>query len=409
MLCQVKLEALQNMQSRFPLRRPALPGDVMVSGNLPSDVVGQLSSHCQGWLYLNETSDEHFFPKFIQAGGCVLEVIPFKPSKDLPAQALEELVNSIARLPRPLMIQCTSANRAGIAMLAWMAKMHGHTAGCLDVLASDLQLDTVKPEAKAWLKSYLPSLGSRDGLPLVERSPEVRQLYDPVSSTLTYLIACPNTKQAVLIDPVLEHKDRDLKAIGDLGLHLKYVLNTHCHADHITSGSVVRKDLPHVQTVISKSSGAEADRHVQHGEAVAFGDLSLEVRATPGHTDGCVTYVLRTPAATFAFTGDTLLIRGCGRTDFQQGNSYTLHASVHQQIFTLPDDTLVCPGHDYKNRGVSTVLEEKMFNPRLTKAAEEFATFMEQLGLPNPKQIDIAVPANMACGVQFDASENLPI
>ena len=254
----------------------------------------------------------------------------------------------------------------------------------------------------------------------------------------TYLIACPATKQAVLIDPVLEQKDRDLKAIGDLGLHLKYVLNTpraqrnvqpmfdvedrvmalsdalcsfprHCHADHVTSGAAIRKDFPHVQTIISKSSGAEADIHIQHGEEVGFGDLSLEVRATPGHTDGCVTYILRTRTATFAFTGDTLLVRGCGRTDFQQGNSFTLHASVHEQIFTLPDDTLVCPGHDYKNRGSSTVLEEKMLNPRLTKSAEEFAKFMEGLGLPNPKQIDIAVPANMACGVHFDASEMLPI
>ncbi|CAE7628906.1 ETHE1 [Symbiodinium sp. CCMP2592] len=294
-------------------------------------------------------------------------------------------------------------------MLAWMAKMRGYTPGCVDLLVADLQIDTVRAEAKAWLQSRLPSLGQRDGSPLVQQSPEVRQFFDPVSSTLTYLIACPATKQAVLIDPVLEHKDRDRKAITELGLHLKYVLNTHCHADHVTSGGAMRKDCPHVQTIISKSSGAQADIHVQHGDKVTFGDLSLEVRATPGHTDGCVTYVLMTQTATFAFTGDTLLIRGCGRTDFQQGNSFTLHDSVHTQIFTLPDDALICPGHDYKDRGVSTVLEEKMFNPRLTKSPEDFAKLMEDLNLPNPKQIDIAVPANMACGVQFDPSENLPI
>ena len=406
---QVKLEALADLQSQFPLRRPRLPGDILVSGNLPSDVVGQLASHCRGWLYLNESSDEHFYSTPIRSAGCELEVIPFKPSKDLPAHALDELVDCIARLPRPLMIQCTSANRAGTALLAFMAKRNGHTPGCVDLLAEDLKLDTVKPEAKAWLQSYLPSLGNKDGELLIERCPEVRQFFDPVSSTLTYLLACPTTKQAVLIDPVLQLKDRDLKFINDLGLHLKYVLNTHCHADHITSGGMIRKDLPHVQTIISKSSGAEADIHIQHGDKVDFGDLSLEVRASPGHTDGCVTYVLRTQIATFAFTGDTLLIRGCGRTDFQQGNSYTLHDSVHQQIFTLPDATFVCPGHDYKNRGVSTVQEEKMFNPRLMKQPEEFAKFMENLGLPNPKQIDVAVPANMACGVQFDPSENLPI
>ena len=405
---KVKLEELQNMQARFPLRRPALPGDILLSGNLPSDVVGQLASHCRGWLYLNETADEHYFPAPIQAAGCELEVVPFKPSKDLPASVVEQVASCIARMPRPLMIQCTSANRAAIAMLAWMAKMHGCTPGCIDLLVADLQIDTVRPEAKAWLQSRLPSLGERDG-PLIQHSPEVRQFFDPVSSTLTYLIACPATKQAVLIDPVLEHKGRDLKAIRELGLNLKYVLNTHCHADHVTSGGVIRKDSPQVQTIISKNSGAQADIHVQHGDKVAFGDLSLEVRATPGHTDGCVTYVLKTQTATFAFTGDTLLIRGCGRTDFQQGNSLTLHDSVHAQVFTLPDDALVCPGHDYKDRGVSTVLQEKMFNPRLTKSPEDFAKFMEDLNLPNPKQIDIAVPANMACGVQFDPSENLPI
>ena len=172
------------MQVRFPVRQPALPGDVLVSGNLPSEVVGQLASYCKGWLYLNETSDEHYFAAPVRANGCLLEVIPFKPSKDLPGRAVEELVNSIARLPRPLMIQCTSANRAAIAMLAWMAKTCGYTAGCADVLVGDLQIDTVRPEAKAWLQSYLPSLGARDGMPLIERSPEVRQFYDPVTSTL---------------------------------------------------------------------------------------------------------------------------------------------------------------------------------------------------------------------------------
>ena len=181
----MKLEALQNMQARFPLRRPALPGDILVSGNLPCDVVGQLAGHCKGWLYLNEASDEHYFPAAIRAEGCELEVIPFKPSKDLPTSVVEELVSCIARLPRPLMIQCTSANRAAIAMLAWMAKMRGYTPGCIDLLVADLQIDTVRAEAKAWLQSRLPSLGQRDGSPLIQQSPEVRQFFDSVSSTLT--------------------------------------------------------------------------------------------------------------------------------------------------------------------------------------------------------------------------------
>jgi len=203
-----------------------------------------------------------------------------------------------------------------------------------------------------------------------------------------------------LIDPVLEHKDRDLALISELGLKLIYVLNTHCHADHITSGGLIRKDLPEVKTIISESSGANADMHIKHGDTLKFGNMALEVRATPGHTDGCVTYVLRTKTATFAFTGDTLLIRGCGRTDFQQGSSKRLHESVHQQIYSLPGDTIICPGHDYKGRSVSTVDEERQFNPRLTKPVEEFEELMANLGLPNPKKIDVAVPANMVCGVQ---------
>jgi len=404
------MEALKVLQERFPLRFPGLPGDVLVSGNLPSEVVGQLASHCKGWVYMNDTSDSHYSPGPITAAGCKLEVVPFKPSKDLPPQTVEALIQAIAALPRPLMIQCTSANRAAVGMLAWMAKENGYTAGCVDQLVHDLALDTVKPDAKAWLESYLPSLGpDRDGAVLVPKHPEVRQLYDPVSSTLTYLLACQETKEAVLIDPVLEHKQRDLQLIQELGFRLKYVLNTHCHADHVTSGGSIRKDCPEVQTVISKASGAEADIHVLHGSNVDFGNLSLQVRATPGHTDGCVTYVLRLETGIFAFTGDTLLIRGCGRTDFQQGNSYTLHESVHQQIFTLPDRTFICPGHDYKNRSISTVAEEKQYNPRLTKPAKEFAKLMDELGLPNPKLIDIAVPANLACGVQFEPSEFLPI
>ena len=186
----------------------------------------------------------------------------------------------------------------------------------------------------------------------------------------------------------------------DLGLTLKYVINTHCHADHITSGSLIREALPEVKTIISKASGAKADEYIQHGDTISFGRLQLECRATPGHTDGCMTYVLKTKNASFAFTGDTLLIRGCGRTDFQQGDSRILYKNVQEQIFSLPGETFICPGHDYKNRSVSTVEEERRFNPRLSKSVDEFVKIMENLNLPNPKKIDVAVPANMMCGVQ---------
>ncbi|CAE7287492.1 Ethe1 [Symbiodinium natans] len=391
-------EALSPLFDQHPIRLPCLPGDIMVSGDLPKEVVEQLSAQCAGWLYVNPDTDAHFMPEVVKSAGVQLQVLPLKLD-DLPAGRVDEILQSIQTLPRPLMIQCTSANRAALALLMWMARTVGYTGASAELLVKDLALDTMKPEATKWMVDQLHVVGQKNG-PLIERSPEVRQLFDPESSTLSYLVACPETQEAVLIDPVLEHKDRDLALISELGLKLIYVLNTHCHADHITSGGLIRKDMPEVKTIISESSGAKADMHIKHGDTVKFGSLALEVRATPGHTDGCVTYVLRTKTATFAFTGDTLLIRGCGRTDFQQGSSRRLYASVHEQIFSLPGDTIICAGHDYKGRSVSTVEEERRFNPRLTKTVEEFEELMANLGLPNPKKIDVAVPANMVCGVQ---------
>lgn len=399
-------EALTSLFEKYPLRLPALPGDVVVSGNLPKDVVEQLSTQCAGWLYVNSETDENFMPEVVKAAGTKLEVLPLKLDS-APEGRVDDIVRSIQTMPRPLMIQCTSANRAAIALLMWMARHVGYTGASAELLIKDLALDTVREEASQWMVGQLPTVGAQDG-PLTARSPQVRQLFDPESSTLSYLLTCPDTKEAVLIDPVLEHKDRDLALMAELGVKLIYVLNTHCHADHITSGGLIRKDLPEVKTIISESSGAKADMHIKHGDTVKFGNMALEVRATPGHTDGCVTYVLRTETATFAFTGDTLLIRGCGRTDFQQGSSKRLHESVHQQIYSLPGDTIICPGHDYKGRSVSTVDEERQFNPRLTKPVEEFEELMASLGLPNPKKIDVAVPANMVCGVQDEPEPAAP-
>eukprot|EP00490_Sorites_sp_Unknown_P012367 CAMPEP_0114680552 /NCGR_PEP_ID=MMETSP0191-20121206/54290_1 /TAXON_ID=126664 /ORGANISM="Sorites sp." /LENGTH=430 /DNA_ID=CAMNT_0001957545 /DNA_START=58 /DNA_END=1351 /DNA_ORIENTATION=+ len=389
------MEKLEKIIKDFPVRLPELPGDVLVSGDLPQEVVEQLADFCKGWLYLNEEKDPHFFGEALKSKGCDVKVVPFKPSKDLSASVVDQLLQSLKELPRPLMIQCTSANRAAIAMLMWMAQECGYSAGSVELLVNDLKLDTVRPEAIQWLQGRLPAAGSKSE-PLIPRSPEVRQLFDAESSTFTYLVTCPETKDSVLIDPVLEQKDRDLKLIQDLGVNLKYVLNTHCHADHITSGGLIRKEnLPELKTMISKASGAKADRHLEHGDTVDFGSLKLEAKATPGHTDGCMTFVLKTKTACFAFTGDTLLIRGCGRTDFQQGSSRHLYQNVYEQIFSMPGETFICPGHDYKNRSISTVEEEKRYNPRLTKSVEEFVEIMENLKLPNPKKIDVAVPGNM--------------
>lgn len=225
-----------------------------------------------------------------------------------------------------------------------------------------------------------------------------RQLFEPISCTYTYLLGDAETKEAVLIDPVLETANRDAKIVNELGLHLKFAVNTHCHADHITGSGLLKKLLPGCKSVISRHSGASADVHIDEGDVVKFGKFTLETRSTPGHTDGCLTYVLGNH--TMAFTGDALLIRGCGRTDFQQGCPKTLYKSVHKKIFTLPNACLLYPGHDYTGQTVTTVEEEKKLNPRLTKTQEEFENIMNSLNLPKPKQIDFAVPANLKCGIQ---------
>ncbi|XP_020105255.1 persulfide dioxygenase ETHE1 homolog, mitochondrial [Ananas comosus] len=233
-----------------------------------------------------------------------------------------------------------------------------------------------------------------------------RQLFEKESSTYTYLLADLGhpEKPAVLVDPVDKTIDRDLTLIKELGLKLIYAMNTHVHADHVTGTGIIKGKVPGVKSVISKTSSAKADHFVEHGDKICFGDLFLEVRATPGHTLGCVTYVTGDgpdqPNPRMAFTGDALLIRGCGRTDFQGGSSHQLYHSVHSQIFTLPKDTLLYPAHDYKGFSVTTVGEEMLYNPRLTKDEETFKSIMENLNLPYPKMIDVAVPANMACGLQ---------
>ncbi|KAK9078188.1 hypothetical protein SSX86_002245 [Deinandra increscens subsp. villosa] len=233
-----------------------------------------------------------------------------------------------------------------------------------------------------------------------------RQLFEKESSTYTYLLADAShpDKPALLVDPVDRTVDRDLSVVKDLGLKLVYAINTHVHADHVTGSGLIKTKVPGVKSIISKASQASADILVEAGDKIQFGDLYLEVRATPGHTVGCVTYVTGDgpdqPQPRMAFTGDAVLIRGCGRTDFQGGSSKQLYESVHSQIFTLPKDTFIYPAHDYKGFTVSTVGEEMLYNPRLTKDEETFKSIMENLKLSYPKMIDVAVPANMVCGLQ---------
>ncbi len=223
-----------------------------------------------------------------------------------------------------------------------------------------------------------------------------RQLFEPVSSTYTYLLGCERTRQALLIDTVAEEVETYIALLKELGLKLVYTLETHVHADHVTGAALLRERLGS-KSVVHRDAGAEcADVLVTDGEQLQVGDIRIEVRHTPGHTNADVSYVI----GDRVFTGDALLIGGCGRTDFQHGDAGRLYDSVHKKLFTLPPDTLVYPAHDYNGNTVSTIKQEQVKNARLGggKTRVEFIQIMRDLKLPYPKQIDRALPANQACG-----------
>jgi len=234
----------------------------------------------------------------------------------------------------------------------------------------------------------------------------IQQLFEAETSTYTYLIADKKTKEAALIDPVLETVDRDLKLIEEMGLKLLYVLDTHIHADHITGAGEIRKRTQAKTAVSHKAEVACVDLPLKDGQELFLGDKKITVMTTPGHTDTCVTYLFEG----MIFTGDALLIRSCGRTDFQQGSADQLYESVHQKLFSLSDETLVYPCHDYKGHTSSTIGLEKKFNPRLggLKTKEEFKKIMSELKLANPKKINEAVPANLACGARQEKAALQP-
>lgn len=228
-----------------------------------------------------------------------------------------------------------------------------------------------------------------------------RQLFEPDTFTYTYLLGCERTRKAVLIDPVVNEVDHYIRLLDELCLALFYTLETHVHADHITGSGLLREKLGS-KSVVHRDAGAMcADLLVTDGCVLQVGDIEIEVRYTPGHTNGCISFV----GADRVFTGDSLFIGGCGRTDFQQGDAGRLYDSIHNKLFTLPPDTLVYPGHDYKGDTVSTIKQEMAKNPRLGggKTRDEFIEIMNKLNLPYPRYIDQALPANQACGREASA------
>ena len=230
----------------------------------------------------------------------------------------------------------------------------------------------------------------------------VRALFDRTSCTYTYLLACRETREAVLVDPVFAHHQRDMALIRELELRLVMVLDTHVHADHITGAWLARACTDAPIALAEAAGGSEVDRPLNDGDEITFGTQSLVVRATPGHTAGCLSFVDKRQR--FVMTGDALMIRGTGRTDFQGGSARTLFDSITQQLFALPDTCLVLPGHDYLGRTVSTIGEERHFNPRVGggASATDFVGHLDNLALPHPKHIDAAVPANLMSGKPSD-------
>ncbi|MDX8391927.1 MAG: MBL fold metallo-hydrolase [Mariprofundaceae bacterium] len=221
-----------------------------------------------------------------------------------------------------------------------------------------------------------------------------RQLFDADTWTYTYLLADEQSREAVLIDPVSEQVERDMALTDELGLTLKYVLDTHVHADHVTGNGALR-DRTGCQTGVSGRGGADcADLQLKEGDVFTFGAYQIKVLETPGHTDGCLSFL----CGDKVFSGDALFVRGCGRTDFQQGDAGELYDSITGKLYALPNTTWVYPGHDYRGMTVTTIGEEKKHNPRINLGREGFIELMGNLNLAQPKKIHEAVPANLACG-----------
>lgn len=225
---------------------------------------------------------------------------------------------------------------------------------------------------------------------------KIRQLFDYDTWTYTYLLWDEQTMEAAVIDSVIEQVDRDMEHIEQLGLKVKYLLETHIHADHITGAGPIRKRTAG-EIVVHENSGSEcADILAVEGDVFKLGEQEIRVLHTPGHTNNDITYLIDGAA----FTGDTLFVRDCGRTDFQLGNNEDMYHSLTEKLFKLPEDTMVFPAHDYKGFSQSTIGEEIKFNTRVGsgKSFKDFSTIMDNLNLPNPKRIDISVPGNLKCG-----------
>lgn len=225
-----------------------------------------------------------------------------------------------------------------------------------------------------------------------------RQLFDEKTWTYTYVIGDGTTREAVIIDPVRDQVERDMRLLSELGLTLTYVLDTHIHADHITGSGILREKTGAKIALGEGARVANPDILLADGEVIKVGDIEVKALSTPGHTDGCTSFLIEN----MLFTGDVLFVRKTGRTDFQQGSPEKMYHSIMDKMYTLPDTTRVYPGHDYAGHMMSTIGEEKQFNTRIRTETtlEEFSDTMNTLHLPAPKYLDVALPANLRLGIQ---------
>lgn len=309
----------------------------------------------------------------------------------LAMQAYGKYEAALEELPRPTLVLCKSGARASAVVAPYVAAKKGQSCDECQKCSTDKGLlYTGKPGMANWVNTTVANLPVK---PLI-----FRQMFEKESCTYTYLLADPDTKDAILIDPVFETVARDAQAVNELGLNLVFAINTHCHADHITGTWELKKLFPNMRTQIAQAAGAQADLFFKHGDKIQFGNRHVTVLATPGHTNGCCSFVQDDFAR--VFTGDAVLVRGCGRTDFQAGDAGGLYDVVWAQIFSLPGSCAIFSAHDYKGFTQSTVHEERTLNPRLTKSRAEFIEIMANLNLPYPKKIDASLPANLKCGCQ---------
>ena len=410
--------------------RPLENGAVVLAGALDGSAVDALlfdqhqggddtpgkEARIKSWLYLNRDDDENenaLCPKRKVVEARVrFKSIPIDGTSLKDAERLKTTLSTYMKeeFERPGVIQCSTATRAGIPYILHLAETLNLTFETAMNVAKDMELNVVTRENLVqFLKRSIKEKGGGGGKRSGGRNDDdddvvvvFRQLFERESSTYTYLLGCAETRECLLIDPVLETVERDLQVIDDLGLTLKLCVNTHCHADHITGSGEIKKLREGVKSVISKRAGAMADVLIDEGDVVEVGtSVKLKCLSTPGHTSGCVSLVLGDN--TDVFTGDALLIRGCGRTDFQGGSSETLFDGVTRKLLGgLPDACKVWPAHDYKGRMMSTIGEEKRLNPRLGagKTKEEFVQIMKDLNLPYPKKIDASLPRNLKCGAE---------